>query len=283
MCRVSVDSLGRQEDEAEQQLAEQLQQELLQEHLAAQQQEEGSRAGRGSHLITMGSQPAGGGTTGTSGTSSSGPLKRWLAASRTSSQLGASSARQSLDTDGLPFTAFGSFVPVLPTSAPGLGTPNHELAAQLHALQESLQRSRQGQQQASGHTTAQWQQDGYQPQGRRSLADQHRHSSTIHSSTTTMSAGTLQRRRRMRPVADHRASIESFVSSVLSGTTSVFVPPKPQASPYEHSVDAQPSFENRRLAPGSVVFAALNGVMLLCLLAAAVVDYLIKTGRVFSS
>jgi hypothetical protein len=168
---------------------------------------------------------------------------------------------------------------MLPTDAPGLA-----LAAQLQALQESPQRSQHGQQQTSGQAVH-WQQDGHQHQGRSSLAGQRRQSSTIHSATTTttMSAGSLQRRRRMRPLADHRASIESFVSSVLSGATSVFVPPKPQASPYGHSVEAQPSFENRRLAPGSVVFTALNSAMLLCLLAAAVVDYLVKTGRLFRS
>lgn len=67
-----------------------------------------------------------------------------------------------------------------------------------------------------------------------------------------------------------------MLSSLVSGASSLLVPPARQASMYDHSVEAQPSFELRTLPAGSVAFAVLNVAMLLALLAAAVVELVVR-------
>jgi hypothetical protein len=108
--------------------------------------------------------------------------------------------------------------------------------------------------------------------------------STAPSTITMASRASVMRRTLMRPLAHHHhnthESLASMLSSVVSGATSVLVPPAPQASMYDHSLEAQPSFELRKLPAGSVAFAVLNAVMLLALLAAAVVELVVKSQAV---
>ncbi len=96
---------------------------------------------------------------------------------------------------------------------------------------------------------------------------------------TNASAATEARRRRLRRVPSYSHSI-STVMSIVSGTTSIFLPPKPQSTEYEQHISAQPSFDLRKLPPSNYFFQALNVVMIAALLAAAVVDYYYKTGRI---
>jgi hypothetical protein len=100
---------------------------------------------------------------------------------------------------------------------------------------------------------------------------------STHATNTT--AVTEARRRRLRRVPSYNHSI-STVLSIVSGTTSIFLPPKPQGTQYEQHIGARPSFELRKLPPSNYFFQALNVVMVAALMAAAVVDYYYKTGRI---
>ena len=94
----------------------------------------------------------------------------------------------------------------------------------------------------------------------------------------------------MRPPPRYDESRLSLISAItgmtsmtadtlMTTTSSVMVEPGEQAGRFQHNVRAQPSFELRPVPPGSWAFQALNAALLLLLAAAAVLDYLIKTGR----
>jgi hypothetical protein len=105
--------------------------------------------------------------------------------------------------------------------------------------------------------------------------------SSILSYVSSMTAGTMvtTRRRRLQRLPDPTEAMSS-VMSMVSNVSSILVPPKDQTTIFEHSVDSQPSFELRELPPSSYAFLALNVVMIAALLAAAAVDFYVKTGRI---
>lgn len=80
------------------------------------------------------------------------------------------------------------------------------------------------------------------------------------------------------PPAIHRLqSMVHFPS--LKRWGSILVAPKPQEDEFTHHVTAQPSFHLREKPPQAYLFQVTSFVIIASMLAAAVVDYLLKTGR----